>query len=640
MSTRMRINSIVLSTDGGEVRHDFRGPLTVLTGPVGVGKSTLFELVKHAVGGNARIAPVARDHVTSIQVDIEIGDQNLRLTRSLSGDTSHVNVYDIREDIAIGKLPVSPGRNNSEISDTISSKLMESMDLPIDVYSTTRSRSTRITFNNVWTFIYAEQREIDRSIARNNDSYAEPARKTTFELLFGLTDYHVLDLRKQQLAAEEERSKALAEEELVLDFLQDSRTKTRADTERIVEEQRARRRAAEEHMERLQKEADVVRGEVGVVRDLVLQAREDVSRLQHDQRLVELEQQDRRRIIGRLESRIAEVERADQAEALLGPIKFVVCPRCAQSIRDRVHDEGTCELCLQPDPEPDPMLVRRSADELSRISSQIEELQILLSSSEDQSSVLDRAITSARENLRELERALDERTNYFVAPRLEQFMDSASELARSEAILNAMEDVLRQWDRAQDLQLARASAERKVASISEKLLVAERALEETRNDLLTALSTDYQEMVNRLGVPTVTSAYVDSRNYLPFANTDRFDRISTGGITTALVTAYWLTVLATALRERRTRYPTMLIIDTPRKSIGQANAHLADELYRQLDILAEANGDRMQVIVADNDIPVDISKRWQDLRFDYENPTIPTVRHPGPANVDTLDMDT
>lgn len=66
---------------------------------------------------------------------------------------------------------------------------------------------------------------------------------------------------------------------------------------------------------------------------------------------------------------------------------------------------------------------------------------------------------------------------------------------------------------------------------------------------------------------------------------------------------------------------------------------MADELYRQLDTLASVYGDRMQVIVADNDIPKDISKRWQDLRFDYDHPTIPTVPHPGPAGVTPIDRD-
>ncbi len=38
MSTRFRLDAVELSTTNGVVRHEFPAPLTVLSGPVGVGK--------------------------------------------------------------------------------------------------------------------------------------------------------------------------------------------------------------------------------------------------------------------------------------------------------------------------------------------------------------------------------------------------------------------------------------------------------------------------------------------------------------------------------------------------------------------------------------------------------------------------
>jgi hypothetical protein len=454
-----------------------------------------------------------------------------------------------------------------------------------------------------------------------------------------LTDDHVLELRKRQREIEDRRQEAVLEERTVIDFLAQTNTKTRSDAQSIIDDNLRLKRHAEARSDSLQREADVVRGDVAVVRDLVLQARDDLSKLQHEQRVAAVEQSDRRGILARLQVRESEIVRSREAENFLGPIRFIVCPRCAQSLQDRPHDEGACELCLQPDPQPDRMLLLRSAEESNRIAAQIEELETLISTSDEEAGVFDERVRLARANLAELERVLDERTSYFVAPRLEQFIDSASELARADAVISAMEDVLRQWDRAQDLHLARTLAEDELAVLSKELTGAVEALEGVREHLLNALSEDYEEMVLRLQVPTVTTAYIDHANYLPYANGDRFDKISTGGITTGLVTAYWVTVLATALRERQTRYPTLVIIDTPRKSIGQKNAHMADELYRQLDTLAEINGDRMQVIVADNDIPRDISMRWQDIHFSYEHPTVTSVSHPGPADVTPIDVD-
>lgn len=638
MSIRFRLNSIELATDGGTVKHSFSGPLTVLTGPVGVGKSTLFELVKHALGGTARIAPVARDHITHVQIEVQIADQTLRLSRWITGPkAAEIEIHDVLENIALGSFPVSPGKGG-DASTTASSVLLTAMGLPTDVVATSKTRTSRITFNNVWSFIYVEQREIDRSVARNNDTYLEPARKTTFELLFGLTDSTVLKLREQVLKSQETLNLAMNEERAVMSFLDDSRVRTQREAVAAAEAAERDRAAAEAQLASLQTDANALRGQVGVVRDLLLQARERLAQLTSQQRELDIAGDEQTRMLRRLRDRVIEAERGEQASQILAPIEFVICPRCAQSITDRAHDKDACRLCLQPEPRLDPREAPTST-EAEQVTSQLLEVETLLTFTDRERSSVEARINVARDDLMKLEALLDERTRDFVSPRLEQYADAAAALARSDEVLSAMEGVLRQWDRVNDLKLTRVAAEEMVAQAKSSLKVAADSLASVRSELLSALSSGYQEMVTRLGVPTVERAYIDTKNYLPFANGDRFDRISTGGITTALVTAYWLTVLATALRERETKYPTLLIIDTPRKSIGVQNAQMADELYRQLDTLASAYGNRMQVIVADNDIPKDISKRWQDLRFDYEHPTVPSVPHPGPAGVTPLDVD-
>jgi len=141
MSIRVRINSIELATDAGPVKHDFRGHLTVLTGPVGVGKSTLFELMKYAVGGNARIAPVARDHIAWVSLEIEVASERLRLTRRLGKKGDVVSAHDVLSDTPMGSFPVNvPKGGDSSLS--ISSLLLRLMGLPIDVFSTSENRSS------------------------------------------------------------------------------------------------------------------------------------------------------------------------------------------------------------------------------------------------------------------------------------------------------------------------------------------------------------------------------------------------------------------------------------------------------------------------------------------------------------------
>lgn len=636
MSVNVRIISVELETDFGTVRYNFSGPLTVLSGPVGVGKSTLFEAIKYAVGGRARLAPVVRDRVKRVRLLMQIADRRIELARHVGNDSKYVEAIDVHTGARMGHLPIQATKTGSQ---TVSDFLMDAMSLPTDIFSTSKTRANRITFNSIWSFMYVEQREIDRSIAHNTDNYAEASRKATFELLFGLTDISILALRKAVLEAQQAVDRSIEEERVVADFLLTSRTSTRVEVEETLQQQLKRKHDAQRDLDGLHQEAESVRGEVGVVRDLVLQSREELAQLQFDYQALELVREENRRLAARLHTRENEIARANQATNLLAPIDFVMCPRCAQSLKGRKGDEGFCTLCLQPDPPPDSLLERRSEYEMQRLAAQIDEVETLLTSAEKNLVTLAKSQEVARTNLSKLESLLDERTRYFVSPRLEQYADASAEIAGAEARIASMEAILRQWDRAADLAAARLSAEHNLDSTRRELLDSENALAETRTRLMNALSADYEEMVvTKLGVPSATSAYIDDKTYLPYVNGHRFDKLSTGGITTALVTAYWVTVLATALRERETNYPTLLIIDSPRKSIGSQNARLVDQIYRQLDVLAQTYGDRMQVIVADNDIPPDISKRWQDMRFDYDNPTISTVQHPGLAGVTTLDQ--
>lgn len=60
MTVRFRVDTLRLETTGGDVTYAFERDLTVLAGHTGVGKTTLLEILKFALGGDALLAPVAR----------------------------------------------------------------------------------------------------------------------------------------------------------------------------------------------------------------------------------------------------------------------------------------------------------------------------------------------------------------------------------------------------------------------------------------------------------------------------------------------------------------------------------------------------------------------------------------------------
>jgi hypothetical protein len=87
-------------------------------------------------------------------------------------------------------------------------------------------------------------------------------------------------------------------------------------------------------------------------------------------------------------------------------------------------------------------------------------------------------------------------------------------MATSRARQRELEQVLRQWDRADDIG---ATAERYRADrerIRSQLAAAEEDVQERRTALFTSLDDEFQQTVFEIGIPGVTAAAIDPKTYL------------------------------------------------------------------------------------------------------------------------------
>ena len=167
---------------------------------------------------------------------------------------------------------------------------------------------------------------------------------------------------------------------------------------------------------------------------------------------------------------------------------------------------------------------------------------------------------------------------------------------------------------------------------------AEQRLTERKKELLDELDVEFAATVIAIGIPGVERAAIDRTSYLPLLNGKIYTKFSPpGGIRTATQIAYWLTLMTIALRRRDTVYPAFLLIDSPRTSLNDSD-ELVAALYRRIVTQVDAAQDRLQMIIADNELPGVYRRDYKQLEFDYENPTISTVTHPGPAAVEPLSL--
>jgi hypothetical protein len=639
MTSLFRIDQVSIVTDSGTSDIDFSAPLTVLAGPVGVGKSTLLELMKFGLGGAGVLADVVTKHVIEVRLIVSVGTRRLALSRQVGSKASKsVNVVDLLTNQKITNLRLDDKEPN------LSELLLDSLGIPSDVRAASDSvRSTnagaRVTFFDVLHYLYVPQSKINQDIASSDDNYYTPKRKVVFDLLFGLTDRETLGLRTRISLLRADLDEATREYDIVLKFLVDSNTPSRFDAVRLQFEFQRDRDEAERDLSDLRADLEPsIDRETQTLTDLLKESISDYQSLQVRATSLRQQRLDFDAEHQSLASDFQRLERTTLASSRVAIIEFATCPRCLQSVSHRDVDPGHCTLCTQPDPADGADLGLYVDREREQILEQMSELDQQRFDLSDQ---LDAVVSTlqARESLiRNLSTSIDERTNSLISPRLRSFEDATQRSSAAKTALQDLEQTLRQWDRADDLERVVIEHRGRLNDATQALELSLAALEQRRSEILSELGEEFESVVRAIEIPGVSAASIDPKTYLPTLDGVPFGKFSPagGGIRTATQIAYWVALLTVALRRRDTDYPAFLMIDSPRLSLNNANK-LAEALYRRLTTLVDVAAGRMQVIIADNELPAEYTRNHTELDFDFSHPTIASIEHPGPTKVKTIE---
>lgn len=634
MTTTFRIETVRLDTTNGPVTYTFTRDLTVLAGHTGVGKTTLLELVKYGLGGDGRLAPVARQHVSDVHVSVRIGDSRLQLSRGLdAARQGTVRVVDLITGDRMRDCTVSGERPISDL-------LLAAMGLETGLRAAARggrsaSAGTQITFNDVFRFMYVPQAEMNRDIAWSQQGYYDPKRKSVFELLFGITSSAMLKMRSEINQLKSEIDAATRNAEVVRQFLTDTGLAGRLDAELKLAQSRADEASARATLSDLHDQvSEVIDRASQVLLDLLNDAEKSLA----DARQLAVELARQRNEYGaerrRVEQDIDRLARMESAGLRLANIEFVVCPRCTQRLDQREVPQGICPVCLQDDviaglPASDQYESEQLRTQLSEIH---EQLRILKSQDVQTAD----AIEARTDLVASLSSEIDQRTASRVTPRLQAYADAAAKAERAAAEQESWDQVLRQWDRAEDLAETAEEFTNRRSRLQKELSVRESELSRRKSEMFRELDSEFQSTVSDFGIPSIERASISPDTYLPILNGQPFMEASAaGGIITATQVAYWLSLVTVAARRRDTHFPTFLLLDTPRLALSTAE-DIAGQMYRRFATQVAVTPGRLQVIIADNELPAGVQRDFQELNFSYDEPTVSTVAHPGPAQVQTM----
>ncbi|MFF9360855.1 AAA family ATPase [Streptomyces griseoluteus] len=635
MAVHLKFLALTVTTADAEQTYRFNQPATVISGPSGSGKSSLLMLLKHAIGGDAILTPAVRDHVHSVCAEILVGDEHLALKRMIGESGSdRVDVLDpvtldLRESLII---------RAEEGKTTLSDRLLSALGFPrvaIPVRREGKAAKANMTFQALFAYVYLEAIYIDTQIVRHQQSYFDGMRRALFEVIFGLTDSVLLDLKQRSAQLLTDMKTKTAEHENVSNFLRASDSRSDDALRAELGGLRETLALAECALGALRSELEESSAADAVLRQELQQAvaaaRDAGQEVVAARELLEA----RESVVAQVELDRLRLDRSATAIEKLSPFDFVICPRCMQRLEGRPVQEDHCIVCLQHDP-PD-----ESVDSAA-IQQTREALERQLS---DARAVLDadaQVLAAARDRAQQadflcttLRRELDAQTRDVVAPRFDAIANSSARVAALGASIDAVTQLRDAWARAraiaQEVKDLRATRTRVQADVKTRSLVLA-----ARGQLVDDLSQVFFNLLAELHLPWVRAAVIDPKTYLPVIDGNPFESLqaSGGGITTCVSIAYSLALLEFGLTHPDVLVPSLLIIDSPRKALGNNpdDQERGNRIYGRFKALVDTYGDRVQLIIADNDTAPVPSNTFNTIPLDYNQPMVPGVAHPGPEH--------
>jgi hypothetical protein len=638
VSSSFKVRKVRLVAAARSYAWEFADGVTVIEGPVGVGKTSLLELIRWGLGGNARLSEAVRKVGRQLALTVEIEGEELILLRGIATQKMRIVVHD-----AEGQPIATAQAGNPQAEDSISRFLLSRVGIPVVMVPRSRANpagpQTSISFNDVYDYMYLQQTEIDRSTINHLDGVRDPKRRSTFELIYGLIDKQTAELQVEAgtIAGKIEQAQASVREidgfvatlKLPLRDAIEDRIRSAEGAEETLERELARLR---EEMRAADSGANPVLREAEELADTltatITRRERAIAQVENLQRLRAQVVLDEQRTV-----------KAMFAGTQLSAIEFRTCPRCLQQVSGETSAPDACMLCGQP--EPPTFASVTLEDELERLRGQLAETDQLLDDATKEASHANAEVQQLEIRSSQARRAADEQARHAVTP----FVDRVAQLSEQLGVLRSR--------RRGDLEslAIRSEVERRHAALQalreRRAIVADRLAKaqverEKAMTRVEELSEAFDEILREFKLPWYEPSEVDRKTYLPMVGGKRLEDLSSGGMKTLVNDAYFLAGFSYALRApSETLLPSLMLIDTPRKNFGSNpdDSQASERVYRWMRRLQDSYPTgSFQLIVADNDIPTE-AEQFNVMNFSYDEPLVDDLQHPGPENVTTLDSD-
>lgn len=597
---------------GGSRAVDFKSGLSIVRGDITTGKTTLVRLIRALLGSVPRDLPPETDVIRALRGQVILGDRHWNIYRPMvSTSEAPVEIAatnaqdDDREDAIALRLPARDG---------YSGFVLNQLGLPVIAVPRARRQPTTdltpITINDWLQYCIVTGDELDTQVFGHRDTFRDLKRRWVFEIAYGLYDEELAELSARLRRIDLEIRAAETEAEVIRQFLAGTTLGKPEELMADLAECERRLTVLTEQAKLLKTASTGEAGEeIATIRARVLDSRARLDDLRAEIRQHTAQLDDLSDLARQLSGLSKRLTRAIVADEWMVDFEFVVCPRCGQDIDQHRATRPTCYLCQQGEPTNAPSR-DTLIQEQDRVTYQIAETEQL---QRERAQTLDRLREEEVAATRELTHAsdlLDSLTKEFISARAAELQSVASDTATMKAnirwprqYLTLISQQEEHSARVEELKAQKSNVEDDIESHRTSVTVAEeniKALEQRILDYLTRLH------VPQLG--ELLTVKINRTTYLPEVSTRTFDELSSQGLKTLVNVAHALAHHTVSI-DRNLDMPGLLVLDGVSANSGSEGLEgdrIAD-MYRLFDEVANDYGERLQLIIVDNDLPTEVA---------------------------------
>lgn len=618
--TTIRLVELILIGNRKNYSVKFHKGFNCISGNTSTGKTSIFEMIDYALGAKKHKSYIEiGNSCTHVSLILYIGNELFKIQRPL---------FDFNAPIIVESWDEKNNKflfyNNFEVDSpknkrSFAAFLIEKIGLA-DINIKGQTLSSR----DILKYCYLKQKEIDNENILNEKQWEHNfKRKAVFEIMFNIYNEGYEETKKTV----DERQKELKDLEIKLngvqEFISSFEVKDIVECYNYSKQLQAEIASAQSTINKLKKDNFVetdetlsLKNEINIIREKIQNLY--LQKLEQSQYIHKLTM-----LMNQYSSEINKKELAIQGYIAFNDYEFAFCPNCLKPII-KSTDISCCCLCgsEKTDNTSEILVLRKEIKALNRKKN---ELIKHISSENLRLNTIENELKRSDKLLNEKEFLLNHLSNNYINPNIEKIEKLNYEIGTKYHLIQKTEENLKMFEEV-DRQKKIIEDKKESLSILKNNLKAYKESETDKDNLFRELSQIFSDVLKEFKYPKLSTAYIDSNDYLPYVRGRKYDDIGSSGGVTIITMAYYLSIMLLGISEKF-HHLGFLLIDSPRKNLGADNKDIGFEfkdeeifnsIIKTMYSISESNKDKMQLIVINNGYPEFLPKECIIAEFDSD----------------------